>query len=185
VVLGGSYQNMYRGSDNIFNRQNPQSQTFVQNGTRYDNVATFNDGFTREYSTQQRRLGFNNKWDYTINENNKISLYNLYIHMDEFQSRYSVDSSLTTQRTGPGSGNVAVYNRSRWQIQSIYNSTLQGEHNLSGKLKFNWSAVYSLAKQNVPDQAEYEVDNEVKKWCSTKPSRLCCCRYDEDLAQQQ
>ncbi|MGG9961824.1 TonB-dependent receptor domain-containing protein [Ferruginibacter sp. SUN106] len=169
VVLGGSYQNMYRGSDNIFNRQNPQSQTFVQNGTRYDNVATFNDGFTREYSTQQRRLGFNNKWDYTINENNKISLYNLYIHMDEFQSRYSVDSSLTTQRTGPGSGNVAVYNRSRWQIQSIYNSTLQGEHNLSGKLKFNWSAVYSLAKQNVPDQAEYEVDNEVKNGIVQNP----------------
>jgi len=162
VVLGGSYQNMYRGSDNIFNRQNPQPQTFVQNGTRYDNVATFNDGFTRQYSTQQKRLGFNNKWDYTINENNKISLYNLYIHMDELQARYSIDSSLTTQRTGPGSGNVAVYNRSRWQIQSIYNSTLQGEHILSKKMKFNWSAVYSIAKQNVPDQAEYEVDNEVK-----------------------
>jgi hypothetical protein len=169
VVLGGSYQNMYRGSDNIFNRQNPQPQTFIQNGTRYDNVATFNDGFTREYSTQQRRLAFNNKWDYIINEKNKISLYNLFIHMDEFQARYSIDSSLTTQRTGPGSGNVAVFNRSRWQIQSIYNSTLQGEHILSKLLKFNWSAVYSIAKQNVPDQAEYEVDNEVKNGVVQNP----------------
>ena len=162
ILLGGSYQNMFRGSDNIFNRQNPQPQTFVLNGTRYDNVATFNDGFIRQYSTQQRRYGLNNKWDYTINENNKISLYNLFIHMDEFQARYSIDSSLTTQRTGAGSGNVAVYNRSRWQIQSIYNSTLQGDHNLSKSLRLNWSAVYSIAKQNVPDQAEYEVDNEVK-----------------------
>ena len=169
VVVGGSYQNMYRGSDNIFNRQNPQPQTFIQNGTRYDNVATFNDGFNREYSTQQRRLGFNNKWDYTINENNKLSLFNLYIHMDEFQSRYSIDSSLTTQRTGPGSGNVAVFNRSRWQIQSIYNSTLQGEHVLSNQMKFTWSAVYSIAKQNVPDQAEYEVDNEVKNGAVQNP----------------
>lgn len=162
VVLGVSYQNMYRGSDNVFNRQNPQTQTFIKDGIRYDNVATFNDGFIRQYSTQQKRIGINNKWDYVINKNNKISLFNLYVHMDEFQSRYSIDSSLITQRTGPGSGNVAVYNRSRWQIQSIYNSTLQGEHNLSELLKLNWSAVYSVAKQNVPDQAEYEVDNEVK-----------------------
>lgn len=162
VVVGASYQNMYRGSNSIFNRQNPQSQTFVQNGTRYDNVATFNDGFIREYSTKQRRLGINNKWDYVINSSNRISLFNLFVHMDEFQARYSIDSSLTTQRTGPGSGNVAVFNRSRWQIQSIYNSTLQGDHQLSGVLKLNWSAVYSIAKQNVPDQAEFEYDNEVK-----------------------
>ncbi len=190
VVVGGSFQNMYRGSDNIFNRQNPQPQTFVQNGTRYDNVATFNDGFTRQYSTQQRRYGVNNKWDYTINENNKISLFNLYIHMDEFQARYSIDSSLTTQRTGPGSGNVAVSTRSRWQIQSIYNSTLQGEHRLSKLMKLNWSAVYSIAKQNVPDQAEYEVDNEVKNNIVQVPpgysvagmTRIWRNNSDEDLS---
>src|SRR4051812_24462043 len=116
---------MYRGSDNIFNRQNPQPQSLVKDGVRYDNVATFNDGYIREYSTQQRRLGFNNKWDYIINQKNKISLYNLYVNMNEYQARYTIDSSLTTQRTGPGSGNVAVFNRSRWQIQNIYNSTLQ------------------------------------------------------------
>ncbi len=163
VILGLSYQDMYRGSDNIFNRQNPQPQVIPNlNGQRYDNYPAFNDGFIRQYSTRQRRFGVNNKWDYVINSRNRLSLYNLYIHMDELQSRFTVDSSLTTQRTGPGSGNVSLLYRSRWQKQDIYNSTLQGDHDLSAAWKLNWSAVYSVASQHIPDQAEFEVNNEVK-----------------------
>ncbi|MBC7721466.1 MAG: TonB-dependent receptor [Pedobacter sp.] len=168
-ILGVSFQNMFRGSNSTFNKLNAQPALETYNGVAYDNRPVFDDGFVRQYSTKQTRVALNNKWDYIFNENNKISLFNLYIHMDEFQSRYSIDSSLTTQRTGPGSGNVAVYNRSRWQIQDIYNSTLQGEHNLSKLLTFKWSAVYSIAKQNIPDQAEYEVDNEVKNNVVTTP----------------
>lgn len=192
VVLGVSYQKMFRGSDNVFNRQNPQPEVIPNlNGTgqRYDNYPAFNDGYIRQYSTQQKRYGLNNKWDYVINDRNKLSLFNLYIHMDELQARYTIDSSLTTQRTGPGSGNVAILYRSRWQLQDIYNSTLQGDHILSGNLKLNWSAVYSLAKQNVPDQAEFEYDNEVKNNVPQVPanrlagmSRLWTHNSDRDLA---
>ena len=161
VILGVSFQNTYRGSNSIFNQQE-KAPTYRRNlggiaGNNYDNSAAFGDSYIREYSTQQRRLGINNKIDYVFDENNKISLFNLYVHMDEFQSRYSIDSVL-----GPNKGNVKEFYRSRWQIQSIYNSTLQGEHNLSSLLKLNWSAVYSYAKQSVPDQAEYEVDNSIK-----------------------
>jgi outer membrane receptor protein involved in Fe transport len=157
VVVGVSFQNMYRGSDNLFFRQNAQPSI-----APVDNYPAFDDAFVRQYSTQQRRLGINNKIDYVINNRNKISLSNLYMHMDEFQARYTIDTVLAIQRTGPGSGNVYIFNRTRWQIQSIYNSTLQGEHQLSSKLNFKWSAVYSIAKQNVPDQAEFEHDHEVK-----------------------
>lgn len=69
-----------------------------------------------------------------------------------------------------GSGNVAIYNRSRFQKQSIYNSTLQGEHILSKLVTLKWNAVYSLAKQNVPDQAEYEVDHAVSTDATTGKS---------------
>ncbi len=192
VVVGVSYQDMFRGSDNVFNRQNPQPEVIANlNGTgqRYDNYPAFNDGYIREYSTRQKRYGLNNKWDYVINDRNKLSLFNLFIHMDELQSRYTIDSSLTTQRTGPGSGNVAILYRSRWQIQDIYNSTLQGDHQLSSAFKLNWSAVYSIAKQNIPDQSEFEYDNEVKNNIPQAPvnrlagmSRIWTHNSDRDLA---
>ena len=156
VVLGVSFQNTYRGSNTSFFHPNAQPTVAPR-----DNYPAFDDIYIRQYSTQQKRTGINNKLDYVINSNNKISLYNLYLNMDEYQSRYTVDSSLAIQRTGPGSGNVAIYNRSRFQKQSIYNSTLQGEHILSKLVTLKWNAVYSLAKQNVPDQAEYEVDHSV------------------------
>jgi len=190
VILGLSYQDMYRGSDNIFNRQNPQPQVILNlNGQRYDNYPAFNDGYLRKYSTRQKRFGLNNKWDYAINERNKLSLYTLYIHMDELQSRFTIDSSLTTQRTGPESGNVATLYRSRWQIQNIYNNTLQGDHMIGSAWKFNWSAVYSIAKQNVPDQAEFEINNEAKNGVLQDPkdrlasmSRVWSNNTDKDLA---
>jgi hypothetical protein len=186
VILGLSFQNTYRGSNSIFNQQE-KAPTYRRNlggiaGNNYDNSAAFGDSYIRQYSTQQRRLGINNKIDYVFDENNKISLFNLFVHMDEFQWRYSIDSVL-----GPNKGNVKEFYRSRWQIQSIYNSTLQGEHTLSKLLKLNWSAVYSYARQSVPDQAEFEVDNSIKVspkvYTLNDMTRKWQHNSDQDLAQ--
>ncbi len=185
VILGASFQNTYRGSNSIFNQQ-AAAPVFRRNlggiiGNDYNNSSTFSDSYIRQYSTQQQRIGINNKWDYVFNDNNKISLFNLYVHMNDFQSRYSIDSVL-----GPNKGNVKEFYRSRWQEQSIYNSTLQGNHNLSALLKLNWSAVYSHANQKVPDQAEYEVDNTVnvvpKKYTLNDMTRTWSHNTDQDLA---
>lgn len=157
IIIGVSYQNMYRGSDNVFNQQYAQP-TYLPNvnGQLVNNYPLFSDSYIRQYSTVQRRLGINNKIDYIINSKNKIALFNLYVNMDDFQSRYSIDSNVLTNR-----GNVSELYRSRWQQQSIYNSTLQGNHDLNNVFKFNWSLVYSLAKQLVPDESEYQVDNSI------------------------
>jgi len=153
VVLSGSYQNTYRGSNSDFFLPNAQPAA--------DNSPVFSDIFIRQYSTQTNRLGIHNKIDYVINSKNKISLYNLYLKMNEYQTRYSVDSILAIQRTGPGSGNVQITYRSRWQQQSIYNSTLHGEHQLNDNVKFDWSGAYSVAKNAIPDMATYAVDHSV------------------------
>ena len=157
ILAGASYQNIYRGSNSDFFLPNAQPTTIPGK----DNIPVFSDIYIRQYSTQTSRLGLHNKIDYIFNSRNKISLYNLYLKMNEYQSRYSVDSVLAIQRTGPGSGNVQISNRSRWQQQSIYNSTLQGNHQLSNLFKLNWSAVYSVAKFAIPDMAEYAVDHSV------------------------
>ena len=46
--------------------------------------------------------------------------------------------------------------RMKWVHQYIYNSTLRGEHLFlnDGTLKLNWSAVYSKAYSETPDNAE-------------------------------
>ncbi|MGC8750136.1 TonB-dependent receptor domain-containing protein [Hydrotalea sp.] len=153
IVFAASYQNFYRGSNSDFFIPNAQPDP--------GNVPVFTDILLRRYSVQTNRIGLHNKIDYVFNNRNKISLYNLYVNQNEYQTRYTVDSVLAIQRTGPGSGNVSIYNRSRWQKQSIYNATLQGDHTINDQLKLNWSAVYSIAKQALPDMTEYKVDHAV------------------------
>lgn len=153
ILVAASYQNTYRGSNSDFFLPNAQPNA--------DNSPVFSDIFIRQYSTQITRFGIHNKIDYVINPKNKISLYNLYLSMNDFQQRYSVDSILAIQRTGPGSGNVQISNRSSWQQQRIYNSTLQGDHAISDRFRLNWSAVYSIARNAIPDRANYDVDHSV------------------------
>jgi TonB dependent receptor/CarboxypepD_reg-like domain/TonB-dependent Receptor Plug Domain len=146
VVLAVSYQDIYRGSNSDFFKANAQPLP--------NNVPQFGDFLFRQYSTQNRRVGINNKFDYAINDKNKISLYNLYVHQDEYQSRYTVDSSASANV-----GTFDILNRSRSVKQSIYNSTLHGEHQVSNAFKVDWSAVYSVAKNSLPDWAEYDISN--------------------------
>ncbi|MFN8244241.1 MAG: TonB-dependent receptor [Ferruginibacter sp.] len=185
IILGVSFQDMYRGSDNIFVQQYAQP-TYIQNlggvnGVNYDNYPLFSDTYNRKYSTRQQRLGVNNKIDFLINDRNKLSLFNFYVHMNDFQTRYSIDSNVNTNPNV-----VSEFFRSRWQIQSIYNSTLQGNHRLGKHLSVNWSAVYSLAKQQVPDQAEYQVDNNYtaapKLYTLKGMSRIWLHNQDQDLS---
>ncbi|WEK19426.1 MAG: TonB-dependent receptor [Candidatus Pedobacter colombiensis] len=149
VIVSGSYQNTYRGYSTIFN-----PAEFREGGSLDIKHAN-----SREYSIQQTRTGLNAKLDYRINNGNKISLYNFYAILDEAQTRTTIDTLLPAPRTRPGTGQVWYYARSRFQRQTIYNSTLQGEHQIiPEKLKFTWSGVYSKATNQIPDWAEYEYD---------------------------
>jgi len=155
-----SYQNMYRGTNQSVIRQYPGA-ILVPNangkiGNTIENYPQFNDVLINQISIQQKRFALNNKWDYIFNSRNKISLYNLYVRMDEFQTRLSSDTDINTNP-----GNLVINKRTSWQIQSIYNSTLHGEHKISTALNLDWSAAYSRAKQEFPDLAQYNVDNKL------------------------
>jgi outer membrane receptor protein involved in Fe transport len=148
VIVAASYQNLYRGSNSIWIKPNNQPQP--------GNVPSFDDIFSRKYNTQQTRYGLHSKIDYAFNSRHKISLYNLFMKMDESQNRETVDTSLSIGRSGVGTGNTYTLFRSRLQNQTIYNTTLQGDHDLFKGFKINWSAVYSLAKSITPDWSEYQ-----------------------------
>lgn len=157
VIIGTSFQNNYRGSNQTFVQQYAQP-SYLPNaggvaGNLYNNYPLFSDSYERQYNNRQRRFGINNKWDYIINKNNKISLYNVYVRMEEMQARTMADTNINTNPN-----QLVINTRSRYQIQTIYNSTLQGDHTVSDNFKFNWSAVYSIAKQQIPDLASFDVE---------------------------
>jgi len=139
-IVSGSYQNIYRGTTSNFFLPNSQPGL--------NNIPLFSDLQLRKYSVQSQRKGVNAKLDYRIDKNNKISIINTYVRLDDYQTRIIWDTVAL---------NSVVDNsqRSQWIFQSINNTTIQGEHKLSSTDKLDWSLVYSTAKSNMPDQSSF------------------------------
>jgi len=150
VILSASYQNLYKGSESQRIIPDAQPQT-----TPGPNTLNPSDAYVRQFSTQTTRIGLQNKIDYVINSRNKLSLFNLYLHQDEFETRFTPDSTVDLNSSGSATHVEPEY-RSRWQIQNIYNGPLHGDHELSNQFKIDWTGVYSLANQKIPDMATYK-----------------------------
>jgi hypothetical protein len=144
VILAGSYQNTYRGSNSTF-------YSSAVNST--DQYAVITGQSKRQYSEQQKRYGLHGKVDYVFDKNNKLSLYNVYVKLDNIQTRDAVSTNYSTgYNPSAGDAELGYSTRTRLTQQQIYNSTLHGDHKLfDNKLKIQWSAVYSSAKNDVPD----------------------------------
>lgn len=183
VVLAGSYQNTYRGSNS----------TFYNNSVVGTNpYATITSKSYREFSEQQQRTGLHGKIDYVFNKNHQISLYNVYVNLKNQQIRDAITTTYNKDYD-PIAGNAQlVYDtRSRLTEQQIYNTTLHGDHKfLDDKFKVQWSAVYSSAKNDVPENTSISLDglqqNFQNKRTSLVNSNPVTHRWerntDEDLA---
>jgi hypothetical protein len=144
VLLAGSYQNTYRGSNSLF---------FDSETVDTLSGETLTKMSERQYSEQQTRFGLHSKLDYRINGQHKIQFYNAFMSLTNAQVRNVKSTQLTIGGYDPVLGNATLgfSTRSRLTKQQIYNSTLQGKHQLSKKLALQWSAVYSKATNDVPD----------------------------------
>lgn len=144
-VVAGNYQRSYRGSNSIYYSANGQpSPDLAPNTPLFERIER------RQYNTLQTRMGFHTKFDYVFNKNNKLSLYNLFLQLDENLHRH-------VENLNFGVGDQSLDDRSRFTRQNIYNTTLQGDHQLTEKFKVNWSAVYSVATSKTPDWAQMSV----------------------------
>lgn len=150
VMLAGSLQNTFRGSNSLF-----------FNGDVVDTLRgmTLTKQSEREYSERQTRYGVHVKMDYRLNrdgasERNKLQWFNALIGLKNEQIRETKSTALGIGGFDPVLGNATLgyETRSRLTKQKIYTSTLQGTHELATNLSANWSAVYSLATNDVPDQ---------------------------------
>jgi TonB-dependent receptor len=155
VIVSAAYQNFYKGSNSKFFVLSSQGTPTLGGG-----LPLFTDAESRQFSTQTNRIAVNNKIDYVFNDRNKISLFNFYVHQNDYQTRFTQDTTYGTN-SGATAKDVDIDFRSKWQIQDLYNSTLQGEHWLSHKLKFDWSGVYSIAENRIPDMSSYDYNHEI------------------------
>lgn len=155
-MFSGSYQNTYKETNDIF--FSPASEPAI------GNISEFDDLELRKYSTQETRAAAHANVDYRFNEKNSLTLYGLYVRMDQWQQRDIVDSVLTAvNRPAPGLGTVDYKNRTTYTKQTIGNITLKGDHIIANGLKLDWTGAYSKAMKDVPDYTELTTENNFSR----------------------
>jgi outer membrane receptor protein involved in Fe transport len=149
VIVSGSFQSTNRLTKDHFFAISPQPAPLPDSS-----APLVTDEQHRLYATHEDRMGAHAKLDYRLGRHSRLSLYAVYIQLNSYQSRI-IDDTAEGSPLGTGSGSKAVtyLYRSRTDLQSIYNTTLQGQHAF-GPVSIDWSAAYSHAGQKMPDRAE-------------------------------
>ncbi len=154
VLAAVSHQNTVRGSESDF---------FHFSTHRETNLPVLDNSVTADRSTRQIRTGAHVKTDYRFSENHTLSFYSSYMRLAEHETRVMVDTALQLARSGPGTGRIEKWNRTRQRISNIYANNLQGVHKLNDQLSIDWSAVYSMATYDDPDMAEFMTISERRR----------------------
>jgi hypothetical protein len=162
VIVSGSYQNTFEGYNSQSYLESPTVAPSKDKNTPLQQH--FSDLNIREFSTLSQRLGLMSGVDYKLNNKNSISLFATYIQLDDYRTRYTIDSGLGGYHLPNGyTGYVSLHHEweTRSTLQSIYNVTLQGKHEFTDALSGDWSLVASEAKQQIPDRAVFHYSQAI------------------------
>ncbi len=144
VLAGASFQNTYRPSENYF--YDPTVLNLPGNPLR------MNELIERRTSTQQQRMAFHAKIDYDLSPENTLSFYVGQYLLNEFRVREQFRQESFVVPTG-----YAVYPVTRITntYQTISIANLSGKHTVTDRIKVDWNGVYSMARNEVPDDAVF------------------------------
>ncbi|MDP4964008.1 MAG: TonB-dependent receptor [Salibacteraceae bacterium] len=150
VLVAGSYQNTYRGSNSIW------FKTLLD--FLGSNSPILDELHERTYSTQQTRYAIHTRIDYKFNKRHKLKLYVGDYVLQSAETRDDFVSQLDARYYNAEKGNaiVSLKTRTRYINQNILTGTLQGEHEFARWFNVNWSVVKSLATNDEPDIIEFE-----------------------------
>lgn len=148
--LGGMvallYDNYYKGSHLI--RFSPDIRT---DGS---NLPVLTDLSEREYNDNIKQIGINSSFDYRFDPTNSIKFYAMFLRIQDDQVRFSDDVRLWG--VDPNDSKVHTYtDRFRSTTNTIYNFTLRGDHRFDERNKIDWTAAYSSARKDLPDEAYF------------------------------
>ncbi|HXS35750.1 MAG TPA: TonB-dependent receptor [Flavipsychrobacter sp.] len=161
IIISGSYQSTYDGyhANTLLQAENTGPSPDIHT----NNVPDIEDFLVRQYSTLSNRLGTEAKIDYKINDKNTISLFGTYLSLDDYRVRQTIDSQKggTSLANGWALVNGLHYRtETRTTLQNIYNTTLQGKHQITDFLSADWSLVTSEAKRLLPNDAQFGYDEK-------------------------
>lgn len=157
VLVAGTYQNSLRGSNSTYfstsNSTSDASNAVVLSGIDH-----------RTYSEEQTRSGLHTKLDYRFSENHKLQFYSAFLDFKTHQVRDERSTDLSVGYDPVNNSYKLGYDRRfRYTHQQILNNTLKGDHNFGKRFSMAWSAVYSKATNEVPDNSEVHVASTVTK----------------------
>lgn len=157
LMFSGSYQNAPGGSDNA------EFEYDVDDGS-----VVMKEAQMRQYYVTRERQSYSLALEYEFNPDHKISFKGIYNRRNDWENRYRVvykdldesdpsEQSIELQTKG-GADDTR---NARLERQQTMDFTLDGEHNLGGRLLMDWAASFSRASEDRPNERYFglKMDN--------------------------
>ena len=149
VMLAGSIQNTFRGTERTYN------SVKMASGEQAMYISKLNH---RYYSIHDLTTGVHAKVDLTLPKH-KIEWYNMYVRTNSKGVRYN--NSIGTEYIGANSYTQDDEIRSLSTTQSIFATNLKSTHHLTKNFTLDWSGIFSQAKEEDPDRTYVTLSNSV------------------------
>ena len=150
VMLAGSIQNTFRGTERTYN------SVKMASGEQSMYISSLQH---RYYSIHDFTAGVHAKVDLQL-ENNKLEWYNMYVCTNSKSVRYN--NSVNTEYISSDSYTQDDETRSLSQTQSIFATHLKGTHHLTKDFTADWAGIFSPAKAEDPDRVYLSLTNTVQ-----------------------
>ena len=157
LMISGSYQYAPGGSDNA------EFEYDVD-----DDQVVLKEAQVRQYYVTRERQSYSLALDYEFNPDHKISFKGMYNRRNDWENRYRAvykdldesdpaEQSIELQTKG-GANDTK---NARLERQQTMDFTLDGEHNLGGRVLMDWAASYSRASEDRPNERYFglKMDN--------------------------
>jgi TonB-dependent receptor len=164
VIASASYHNHQLGSDNF------ESEWDYADDDNKDGSAFTEEIQVRQYYLQRIRQSYSLSLDYKLNANHTVFANGIYNRRNDWENRYRTvykdieyddesDSWIGMIEKETKGGNNDTKN-ARLEDQRMMNFTMGGDHQL-GKVKADWTASYSKASEERPNERYivYEVED--------------------------
>ena len=158
LMISGSYQYAPGGSDNAEFEYDVDDNGQV----------VMKEAQVRQYYVTRERQSYSLALDYEFNPDHKISFKGIYNRRNDWENRYRAvykdldesdpaEQSIELQTKG-GAGDTK---NARLERQQTMDFTLDGEHNLGGRVLMDWAASYSRASEDRPNERYFglKMDN--------------------------
>lgn len=157
VIVAGTYQNSLRGSNSKY-FSSGVSTSDASNSVQISNLDN------RTFSEEQTRAGLHTKLDYRFSQDHKLEFYSAFLDFKTYQVRDERNTDLSVgYDPANNSYNLTYDTRFRYTHQQILSNTLKGDHKFGDRFSMDWSAVYSKATNEVPDNSELHLASNVTK----------------------